>query len=240
MLTYRTLLIAAISLACLGAAFWGYLEYDRHRFEESLPVFKSQTSKDEGVRALTAQEAAEMPELEKESERFTDQDDTSLNEVNPPETEKQGEVSKNLLIEDAQVPDWVTEMPPMEVSEQHLWQDPNMRPINANGLSPAEYEVYYRDQLRKEYGDLPEIDIYVKLSRRFIDERKPITLDEEIQFVELSAFFYPSVENELGIQELKALRDKVGGDVIVRPIEDILEEISISSIEELEEIPIEE
>lgn len=228
MLTYRTLLIAGILFVCFGAAFWGYLEYDRHRFQKSLPVFKpeAQTSKDEGGQALTAPEAAEMPELEAEPERFTDQDHTSLNEMDPPETEKQGQVSENLLIEDAQVPDWAAETPPVEVSEQQLWQDPNTRPINANDLSPAEYEAYYRDQLRKKYGDLPEIDVYVKLSRRFIDERKPITLDEEIQFVELSAFFYPSAENELGVQELKALRDQVGGDVIVRPIEDILEEIS--------------
>ena len=223
MLTYRTLLIATILLVCLGAAFWGYLEYDRHRVHKSLPVFKSepQTSENERLQAPTAQETAEIPELGKESERFTEQDDTSLNETNPPETEKQGEVSESLLIEEAQVPDWATEAPPVEVSEQQPWQDPNTRPINANNLSPAEYEAYYRDQLRKEYGDLPEIDVYVKLSRRIFDEKKPTTLDEQIQFVELSAFFYPSVENELGIQELKALRDRVGGDVIFLPAEDI-------------------
>ena len=229
MLTYRTLLIAAILLVCLGAAFWVYLEYDRHRFQKSLPVFKAepQTSESERLQVPTAQETAEVPERAKEPERFTEQDDTSLDEVNLSEAEKQDEVSEDLLIEDAQVPDWITETPPVEISGQHLWQDPNTRPINANDLSPAEYEAYYRDQLKKEYGDLPEIDVYVKLSRRIFDEKKPTTLDEQIQFVELSAFFYPSVENELGIQELKALRDQVGGDVIVRPIEDILEEISI-------------
>ena len=223
MLTHRTLLITAILLVCFGAAFWGYLEYDRHRFQKSLPVFKpeSPTSKDEGGQALITQEAAEIPELEKGPERFTEQDDTSLNEVNPPDMEKQGEVSENLLIEDAQVPDWATETSPVEVSEQQLWQDPNTSPINANGLSPEEYEAYYRAQLRKEHGDLPEIDVYVKLHRRIINEGKPSTLDEQIQFVELSAFFYPSVENELGIQELKALRDQVGGDVIFVPAEDI-------------------
>ncbi|MCY3723964.1 MAG: hypothetical protein OXG97_17230 [Candidatus Poribacteria bacterium] len=228
MLTYRTVLIAAILLICLGAAFWGYLEYDRHRFQESLPAFKSepQIPKNERLQAPTAQKTTEMPELGKEPESFTEQNDTSLNEVDPPETEKQDGVSENLLIEDTHVLDWATEPPPVEVSEQP-WQDPNTRPINANNLSPAEYEVYYRDQLRKEYGDLPEIDIYVKLSRRIFDEKRPTTLDEQIQFVELSAFFYPSVENELGIQELKALRDRVGGHVIFRPIEDILEEIAI-------------
>lgn len=229
MLTYRTLLIAAILLVCLAAAFWGYLEYDRHRFQKSLPVFKSepQTSENERLQTPTAQKTAEMPELGKESEHFTEQDDPSLNEVNPPETEKQGEVSESLLMEDVKVPDWITETPPVEVSEQQLWQDPNTRAINANDLSPAEYEAYYRDQLRKEYGDLPEIDVYVKLHRRIVTEREPRTLDEQIQFDELSAFFYPSAENELGVQELKALRDQVGGDVIFRPIEDILEEISI-------------
>ncbi len=223
MLTYRTLLIAMISIVCLGAAFWAYLEYDRHRFQKGLPVFKSkpQTPKDKGVEGATVPEAAEVSELGKGPYRFTGQDDSSLNEVNPPETEKQDEVSENLLIEDAQVPDWAAEPPPVEVSEQQPWQDPNTRPVNANNLSPAEYEVYYRDQLRQEYGNLPEIDVYVKLSRRIFDEKKPTTLDEQIQFVELSAFFYPSVENELGIQELKALRDQVGGDVIFLPAEDI-------------------
>ena len=223
MLTYRTLLITAILLVCFGAVFWGYLEYDRHRFQKRLRLFKSepQTSENERSQAPTAQEAAEMPELEKEPERFTEQDDTSLNEVNPPETEKQGEVSESLLMEDTQVPDWATEMPPVEVSEQHLWQDPNTSPINANELSPAEYEVYYRDQLRKEYGDLPEIDVYVKLHRRIVTEREPRTLDEQIQFDELSAFFYPSAENELVVQELKDLRARVGGDVIFLPAEDI-------------------
>ena len=223
MLAYRTLLITAILLVCLAVAFWGYLEYDRHKFQESLPVFKSepQTSENDRLQAPAAQERAEMPELEAEPERFTDQDDTSLNEVDPPEIEKQGQVSENLLIEDVQVPDWAAEAPPVEVSEQPLWQDPNTNPINANELSPAEYEVYYRDQLRKEYGDLPEIDVYVKLSRRIFDEKEPTTLDEQLQFVELSAFFYPSAENELGIQELKALRDQVGGDVIFLPAEDI-------------------
>ncbi|MCY4568240.1 MAG: hypothetical protein OXD49_08025 [Candidatus Poribacteria bacterium] len=223
MLTYRTLLITAILLVCFGAVFWGYLEYDRHRFQKSLRLFKSepQTSENERSQAPTAQEAAEMPELEKEPERFTEQDDTSLSEVEPPDTEKQGEVSESLLMEDAQVPDWATETPPVEVSEQHLWQDPNTRPINANELSPAEYEVYYRDQLRKEYGDLPEIDVYVKLHRRIVTEREPRTLDEQIQFDELSAFFYPSAENELVVQELKDLRARVGGDVIFLPAEDI-------------------
>lgn len=229
MLTYRTLLIVAVSLVCLGAAFWGYLEYDRYRFQESLPVFKPkpQTSKNERLQAPTAQKTPEMSDLGKEAESFTEQHDTSLNEANPPETEERAEVSENPLIEDTQVLDWATDPPPMEISEQHLWQDPHTRPINANDLSPAEYEIYYRDQLKKKYGDLPEIDVYVNLHRRFIDERKPITLDEEIQFVELSAFFYPSAENELGIRELKALRDRVGGDVIIRPMEDILEEIAI-------------
>jgi len=229
MLTYRTLLIAAISIVCLGAALWVYLEYDRHRFQESLPAFKSepQIPKNERLQAPTAQKTPEMSDLGKESESFTEQNDTSLNEVDPPETEERAEVSENLLIEDTHVLDWAAEPPSVEVLEQHLWQDPHTRPINANNLSPAEYEVYYRDQLRKEYGDLPEIDVYVKLSRRIFDEKDPTTLDEQIQFVELSAFFYPSVENELGIQELKALRDQVGGHVIFRPIEDILEEIAI-------------
>ncbi len=223
MLTYRTLLIAGILFVCFGAAFWGYLEYDRHRFQKSLPVFKSesQTSENERLQAPTTQETAGMPELGKQPERFTEQDDTSLNEADPPETEKQGQVSENLLIEDAQVPDWAAETPSVEVSEQQLWQDPNTRPINANDLSPAEYEAYYRDQLRKEYGDLPEIDVYVKLHRRIVTEREPRTLDEQLQFDELSAFFYPSAENELGVQELKALRDQVGGDVIFLPAEDI-------------------
>lgn len=223
MLTYRTLLIATILLVCLGAAFWAYLKYDQHRFQESLPAFKSepQTPKDKGVERTMVPEAAEMSEPGKEPEHFAQQDDPSLNEANPPETEKQDGVSENLLIEDEQVLDWAAEPPLVEVSEQQLWQDPNTRPINANNLSPAEYEVYYRDQLRKEYGDFPEIDVYVKLSRRIFDEKDPTTLDEQIQFVELSAFFYPSVENELGIQELKALRDQVGGDVIFLPAEDI-------------------
>ena len=228
MLTYRTLLIAAVLLVCSGAAFWGYLEYDRHRFQKSLPTLKSgpQTSENEKSQVSTAQETAEIPKLEKEPGHFAEKDNTALSRANPPDTEKQGEVGENLLIEDAQLPDWTTETPLVEVSEQHLWKDPNTRPINANNLSSAEYEVYYRDQLKKKYGNIPEIDVYVKLHRRFIDEKKPITLDEEIQFVELSAFFYPSAENELGILELKALRDQIGGDVIVRPVEDILEEIS--------------
>lgn len=75
--------------------------------------------------------------------------------------------------------------------------------------------------VKKEYGDLPEIDVYVKLHRRFIHERKPVTLDEQIRFQELSAFFYPSVENELGVQVLKDRRSQVGGDVIIFPIEDL-------------------
>ncbi|MDE0424226.1 MAG: hypothetical protein OXN25_05110 [Candidatus Poribacteria bacterium] len=223
MLTYRVLFITAIILVCISTAFWGYLEYDRHQFQKSLPIFQSesQTSKNEKRQATAVPEAAEMPDLEKEPDRFTEQDDTALNEASPPEMEKQDEASESLLMEDAQVPDWALETSASEVSEQHLWQDPNTSPINANELSPAEYEVYYRDQLRKEYGDLPEIDVYVKLHRHIVAERKPRTLDEQIRFDELSAFFYPSVENELGVQELKALRDQVGGDVIFRDAEDI-------------------
>lgn len=222
MLTYRTLLIIAVWIVCLGAAFWYYSEYDRQTFQKSLPIFKPepQTSKDEGFQVPAAQETTEKPDLEKELQRFADQDDTSLNEVNLPDTEKQSEVSENPLIEEVQVLEWATETPPTEVLE-HLWQDPNTSPINANELSPAEYEAYYRDQLEKEYGDLPEIDVYVKLHRRIFTERKPCTLDELLQFNELSAFFYPSPENELGVQELKEFRARVGGDVIVLPAEDI-------------------
>lgn len=220
--SYRTLLIIAISIVCLGGAFWCYLEYNQQTFEKSLPVSKPepQTSKGEGFQMPTAQEVTENSDLEKAPERFADQQDTSLNEMNLPDTEKQGEVSENPLIEDVQVLEWATEAPPTEVLE-HLWQDLNTSPINANELSPAEYEAYYRDQLKKEYGDLPEIDVYVKLHRRIFTERKPCTLDELLQFNELSAFFYPSPENELGVQELKDFRDRLGGDVIVLPAEDI-------------------
>lgn len=222
MLTYKTLLIIVISIICLGGAFWCYLEYNQQTFKKNLPVSKPepQTSKDEGFQMPTAQEATEKSDLEKAPERFADQDDTSLNEANPADTEKQGEVSENPLIEDVQVLEWATGTPPTEVLE-HLWQDPNTSPINANELSPAEYEAYYRDQLKKEYGDLPEIDVYVKLHRRIFTERKPCTLDELLQFNELSAFFYPSPGNEVGVQEIKDFRDRVGGDVIVLPAEDI-------------------
>lgn len=222
MLTYRTLFVVAVLVVCFGAAFWGYLEYDRHEFQKNLPVFKSesQTSKNDGFQAPTAQEKAEMSDLEEEPQPSTVQGNTSLNEGNLPDKEKHSEVSKNLLIEDTPVLDWVTETPSIEVSE-HIWQDPNTSAINANELSPAEFEVHYRDQLRKEYGEIPEIDVYVKLHRRIVAERKPRTLDDQIQFDELSAFFYPSAENELAVQELKALRDQVGGDIIFMHAEDI-------------------
>lgn len=222
MLTYRTLFIAAILFVCFGAVFWGYLEYDRHKFQKSLPIFKSepQTSKNAGVQTPAVPEAAEVPDLEKKPRRFAAQDNAPLNKANPSETEKQVTIRTDPPEKNAQLPDWATDTSSTEVLE-HLWQDPNTSAINANEFSPAEYEVYYRDQLRKEYGNLPEIDIYVKLYRRFIDERKPITLDEQIQFLELAAFFYPSAENELGVQELKDRRDQVGGHVVIVPAEDI-------------------
>lgn len=151
MMTYRTLLIAAILFICFGAAFWCFLEYDLHTFQKSLSVSESETQTpapevNDGIKGESTQQI-EVTNHKEKSEHPPSQNDflsNDPNEANLLDVENRDEMDEKPL-EHFQEPDWSVEELSSDTLED-LWQDPNTSPINANELAPAEYEAYYREQ----------------------------------------------------------------------------------------------
>lgn len=110
----------------------------------------------------------------------------------------------------AEPEDWTREDLPQHVSPQ--WQDAN---TTASSGDPSDFTERYRAQLKEQHGDIPEVDMFVELHKRMFREKKPVTMVEHLRFAELANFFYPSPQNEAGVEKLRQLLSEAGGDAIV-------------------------
>lgn len=195
---------------CVCGIWLGYVEYKRHVFNKNPPKPVIEKTNSENT---TEAETVEL------SDSSMPIESPEVSNIDAGRVKIEGEIPTSPPIdsepEQVNKPLW----PGIDNQETETivpWEDPNTASTNYRDMDPEEYAEHWREKLKEQHGDIPEVDMFIQLHLA-LHKKEPMKLDDHVTFVELLNFFYPSGDNAKGLEEIKAYREELGGDTLLMP-----------------------
>ena len=210
----KKVLSTAIVLIVLGTVWMLYLQRGDNRFRESLPKVPSHMNTEQPIDTITQENTTEnenigLPmEANVLQESTNETEEMSLNTAHRPSHDSNRHSFR--IEQELKVPDQLQK-------EGGLEQEESPPPSSFMDLSLEQIIENNRQSLINRHGNIPEIDIYLKLNEPFfrallkdkptkvVIERTP---EESLESSRVTAILFPNEANKKAYQdELKKMRE---------------------------------
>ncbi len=211
----KKVLCPAIVLIVLGTVWTLYLQREDNRFEESLPKVPSRMNTEQPIDSITQESTTEnenigLPvEANVPQESTNETEEISLNTAPRPPSHDQGPTFR--IQQELKVPNQLQKEGGLEQVEE------SNPPSSFIDLSLEQIIENNRQALINRHGNIPEIDIYLKLREPFfrallkdkptkvVIERTP---EESLESSRVTAILFPNEANKKAYQdELKRMKE---------------------------------
>ena len=214
-------LCAAIALLVLGTAWMLYLQREDNRFEESLPKVPSRMNTEQPIDTITQENTTENENTGLPIEANVLQESTNETEEMPLNTPHRSSHDSNPRLHD-QGPTFRIEQE-LKVRDQ-LEEEGGLEQVGESNPSSSFMDLSIeqiiennRQALITRHGNIPEIDIYLKLNEPFFRallKDKPTevvlerTAEESLESSRVTAILFPNEANKKAYQdELKKMKE---------------------------------
>lgn len=211
----KKVLCTAIVLIVLGTAWMLYLQREDNRFKESLPKVPSRMNTEQPIDTITQENTTEnenigLPVAANVLQESTNEtEEMSLNTAPRPPSHDQGPTFR--IQQELKVPDQLQKEGGLEQVEE------SNPPSSFMDLSLEQIIENNRHALINRHGNIPEIDIYLKLREPFFRallKDKPakvvieMTPEESLESSRVTAILFPNEANKKAYQdELKKMQE---------------------------------